>query len=95
MKIITVKILPTGWEDTGQLIRFENNVNRYWFLEYSDTQKEWQMPESVDLHSSGLRRSSRLAALHSSETITAHSTSSKTILALYRGRDVEIKEKTR
>ncbi len=25
---------------------------------------EWQMPESVDLHSSGLRRSSRLAALH-------------------------------
>ena len=41
MKIITVKILPTGWEDTSQLIRFENNVNRYWFLEYSDTQKEW------------------------------------------------------
>ena len=29
MKIITVKILPTGWEDTSQLIRFENNVNRY------------------------------------------------------------------
>jgi hypothetical protein len=42
-------------------------------------QQEWQMPESVDLHSSGLRRSSRLAALHSSETIEAHSTSSKTI----------------
>jgi len=40
---------------------------------------EWQMPESVDLHSSGLQRSSRLAALHSSETIAAHSTSSKTI----------------
>ena len=42
-------------------------------------QQERQMPESVDLHSSGLRRSSRLAALHSSETIEAHSTSSKTI----------------
>jgi len=42
-------------------------------------QQEWQMPESVDLRSSGLRRSSRLAALHSSETIEAHSTSSKTI----------------
>jgi hypothetical protein len=42
-------------------------------------QKEWQMPQSVDLHSSGLRRSSRLAASHSSETIEAHSTSSKTI----------------
>ena len=37
------------------------------------------MPESVDLHSSGLRRSSRLAALHSSETIESHSTLSKTI----------------
>ncbi len=32
------------------------------------------MPESVDLHSSGLWRSSHLAALHSSETIKAHST---------------------
>jgi hypothetical protein len=32
------------------------------------------MPESVDLHSSGLRGSSRLAALHLSETIEAHST---------------------
>jgi hypothetical protein len=37
------------------------------------------MPESVDLHSSGLRSSSRLAALHLSETIEAHSTSSKII----------------
>ncbi len=35
---------------------------------------EWQIPESVNFHSSGLRRSSRLAALHSSETIKAHST---------------------
>jgi hypothetical protein len=35
---------------------------------------EWQMPEPVDLHSSGLQRLSRLAALHSSETIEAHST---------------------
>ncbi len=42
-------------------------------------QQEWQMPESVDLHSSGLRHSSRLAALHLSETIEAHSTLSKTI----------------
>jgi hypothetical protein len=40
---------------------------------------ECQMPESVDLHSSGLRRLSRLVALHSSETIEAHSTSSKKI----------------
>jgi hypothetical protein len=40
---------------------------------------EWQMPESVNLHSSGLRRSSRLAALHSSETIEPHSTLSETI----------------
>jgi hypothetical protein len=38
------------------------------------------MPESVDLHSSGLRRSSSLAALYSSETIEAHSTLSKTII---------------
>jgi hypothetical protein len=37
------------------------------------------MPESVDLHSSGLWRSSRLATLHSSETIKAHSTSSETL----------------
>jgi hypothetical protein len=35
---------------------------------------EWQMPESVDLHSSGLQRLSRLVALHLSETIKAHST---------------------
>jgi hypothetical protein len=35
---------------------------------------EWQMPESVNLHSSGLQRSSRLAALNLSETIKAHST---------------------
>jgi len=35
---------------------------------------EWQMPEPVDLHSSGLRCLSHLAALHSSETIAAHST---------------------
>jgi hypothetical protein len=35
---------------------------------------EWQMLESVNLHSSGLRRLSRLAALHLSETIKAHST---------------------
>ncbi len=32
------------------------------------------MPESVDLHKSGLRCLSRLAALHSNETIAAHST---------------------
>jgi hypothetical protein len=32
------------------------------------------MPESVDLHKSGLQHLSRLAALHSNETITAHST---------------------
>ncbi len=41
---------------------------------------EWAMPESVDLQSSGLRRSSRLTALHLSETIEAHSTSSETIV---------------
>ncbi len=41
---------------------------------------EWAMPESVDLHSSGLQRLSRLAALHSSETIEANSTSSETIV---------------
>jgi hypothetical protein len=35
---------------------------------------EWQMPESVNHHSSGLQRLSRLAALYSSETIEAHST---------------------
>jgi hypothetical protein len=35
---------------------------------------EWAMPKSVDLHKSGLWRSSRLAALHSNETIAAHST---------------------
>jgi hypothetical protein len=35
---------------------------------------EWAMPESVDLHKSGLRCSSCLAALHSNETIAAHST---------------------
>ncbi len=35
---------------------------------------EWQMPESVDLQSSGLQCSSHLVALHSSETIEAHST---------------------
>ncbi len=35
---------------------------------------EWAMPESVDLHKNGLRRSSLLAALHLNETIAAHST---------------------
>jgi hypothetical protein len=35
---------------------------------------EWAMPESVDLHKSGLWRLSRLVALHSNETIVAHST---------------------
>jgi hypothetical protein len=35
---------------------------------------EWAMPESVDLHKSGLRRSSCLVALHSNETIAAYST---------------------
>ncbi len=35
---------------------------------------ELAMPESVDLHKSGLRRLSHLAALHSNETIAAHST---------------------
>jgi hypothetical protein len=35
---------------------------------------EWTMPKSVDLHKSGLWRSSCLAALHSNETIADHST---------------------
>ncbi len=35
---------------------------------------EWAVPESVDLHKSGLRCSSCLATLHSNETITTHST---------------------
>jgi hypothetical protein len=35
---------------------------------------EWQMPESVNIHSSGLQRLPSLGALHSSETIEAHST---------------------
>jgi hypothetical protein len=35
---------------------------------------EWQMPGPVNLHSSGLRRSSHLVALYSCETIEAHST---------------------
>ncbi len=35
---------------------------------------EWAMPKSVDLHKSGLWRSSCLAALHSSEPIASHST---------------------
>jgi hypothetical protein len=40
---------------------------------------EWAMPKSVDLHKSGLQCSSRLAALHSNETIAAHSTSTFSI----------------
>jgi hypothetical protein len=35
---------------------------------------EWAMPQSVDLHKSGLWRSSCLAALHLNETTAAHST---------------------
>jgi hypothetical protein len=35
---------------------------------------EWAMLESVDLHKSGLRRSSHPAALHLNETIAVHST---------------------
>ncbi len=35
---------------------------------------EWAMSKSADLQKSGLWRSSRLAALHLNETITAHST---------------------
>jgi hypothetical protein len=37
---------------------------------------ERQMPVPVDLHGSGLQRSSRLVELHSSDTIAAHSTKS-------------------
>ena len=56
----------SGHTSASRVVSFQDqNISR------SDLPQlnEWAMPESVDLHSSGLQRSSRLDALHLSETI--------------------------